>query len=230
VRPADRIDRTLAGLAIAAPALYLLFLGIRPYPGDAVLKTTMCALLALLALRHGKRLFASALLLSALGDALLAIDSTRLFVPALASFLVTHVLYAVWFVTSGTLQMSRLRGWRLALLVFVPLFAAFYTGVLWPQLGGLAIPVTCYIVAIVAMTVASLRMPATVVPIGAVSFMASDSLLALGKFLWQAPWIGPAIWVTYAAAQLLIAYGVLSAVASKRDDEVGTASSNANRS
>jgi uncharacterized membrane protein YhhN len=41
-------------------------------------------------------------------------------------------------------------------------------------------------------------------------FLASDSLIALNKFMWQAPWMGLAIWITYAAAQLLIAYGLLS--------------------
>jgi uncharacterized membrane protein YhhN len=52
--------------------------------------------------------------------------------------------------------------------------------------------------------------PVTIVPIGAVLFLASDSLIALDKFLWQAQWLGLAIWITYAAAQLLIAYGLLS--------------------
>jgi uncharacterized membrane protein YhhN len=214
VRPADRIDRTLAFLALAAPVLYLILLATKPYPGDVVLKTSMCVLLALLAWRRGKRLFAIALVFSALGDALLGIDGAGLFVPALASFLVTHLLYAVLFVGGAKLQISRLRVWRWALLLLVPLFAISYTVVLWPQLGGLALPVACYITAIVVMTVLSLRVPATVVPIGAVFFLASDSLIALDKFLWQAQWIGPAIWITYAAAQLLIAYGLLSAVVS----------------
>jgi uncharacterized membrane protein YhhN len=215
VRPADRVDRTLAFLALAAPVLYLLLLGIKPYPGDVILKTSMCVLLALLAWRRSKYVFAIALVFSAAGDALLGIGA-QLFVTALASFLITHLLYAVLFVTGAKLQISRLRVWRWSLLVLVPLFAIGFVAVLRPKLGELAVPVACYITAIVAMAILSLRVPATVVPIGAVLFMASDSLLALDRFLWQAPWIGPAVWITYAAAQLLIAYGLLSAVVAKQ--------------
>jgi len=210
VRPADRIDRTLAILAFVAPVVYLLLLPTKPYPGDVFLKMSMCVLLALLAWRRSKYILAVALIFSAVGDALLGVDAAHLFVPALASFLVTHLLYAVLFMMAAKLLLARLSPWRLLLLAVVPLFAVAYAVVLWPKLGTLALPVTCYIVAIVAMTVLSLRVPVTIVPIGAVLFLASDSLIALDKFLWQAPWVGAAIWITYAAAQLSIAYGLLS--------------------
>jgi uncharacterized membrane protein YhhN len=205
----NRTDRLLGLLAVAAPVIYLLLQSVRPYPGDVILKTSMCVTLALLAWRQNNRLLAIALLFSALGDALLGIDGTKLFVPALASFLITHLLYAVLFITVPKLLFTRLRLWRWALLVLVPLFAIAYTTLLWPKLGELALPVACYIAAIVAMTMLSLRVPIAIVPIGAVLFMTSDSLISLDKFLWQANWLGPAIWITYAAAQLLIAYGLL---------------------
>jgi uncharacterized membrane protein YhhN len=209
VRPADRIDRTLAILALVAPVLYLLLLAAKPYPGDIVLKTSLCVLLALLAWRRQKYILTVALLFSAIGDALLGIGA-RLFVPALASFLITHLLYVALFLMAAKLRFARLSPWRMALLAAVPLFAAAYTFVLWPHLGNLALPVTCYIAAIVAMAVLSLRVPVTIVPIGAVLFVTSDSLISLEKFMWHAQWLGAAVWITYAAAQLLIAYGLLS--------------------
>jgi uncharacterized membrane protein YhhN len=207
--PVLRNDRALAFLALIAPIAYLLLLGVKPYPGDVILKTSLCALLALLAWRHEKRLLAVALLFSALGDALLDLNGAKLFVPALASFLITHLLYATMFLRVAKLRFARLQVWRLMLLVLVPLFAIAYTMVLWPKLGNLSLPVACYIAAIVAMTVFSLRVPVAIVPIGAGLFLISDSLIALEKFLWQAGWIGPTIWITYAAAQLLIAYGMV---------------------
>src|SRR5215510_13687430 len=90
------LDNTLLWVATAVALAYLLLP--RPYAGDVVLKTSMCVLLAIAAFRGNLKLFALALLFSAAGDAFLAYDGQRLFVPGLASFLVTHLLYAVVFV------------------------------------------------------------------------------------------------------------------------------------
>ena len=125
------------------------------------------------------------------------------------SFLVTHILYAVVFVfvMKGTSRLMTAA--RKAMLAVIPTFAVAYGAVLWPHLGELAIPVILYIAAIVVMAMLSLRVRAIEVPVGAVLFMASDSLISLGKFLWQAPWVGPLVWITYALAQLMITRGML---------------------
>jgi uncharacterized membrane protein YhhN len=167
-------------------------------------------LLAIVALRGKLQLFALALLFSAAGDALLAYDGERLFVPGLASFLTTHVLYAVVFVLAAKGATAPLSAGRRVMLAIIPTFAAAYGAVLWPNLGTLAIPVILYIAAIVVMAMLSLRVRAIEVPLGAVLFMISDSLIALEKFLWQAEWVGPLVWITYALAQLLITRGVLA--------------------
>jgi uncharacterized membrane protein YhhN len=193
----------------AAVALAYLVLP-RPYAGDVALKTSMCVLLAIAAVRGKLRLFALALLFSAAGDAFLAYDGKRLFVPGLASFLVTHVLYAVVFVLATKGAATPMRAGRKVMLAVVPTFAVAYGAVLWPKLGGLAIPVVLYIAAIVVMAMLSLRVRAIEVPLGAVLFMVSDSLISLEKFLWQAAWIGPLVWITYALAQLLITRGMLA--------------------
>src|SRR5262245_46808525 len=170
----------------------------------------MCVLLAIAALRGNLKLFALALLFSAAGDALLAYDGKRLFVPGLASFLLTHVLYAVVFVLATKGAAISMSVGRKAMLAVIPTFAVAYTVVLWPHLGTLAVPVMLYIAAIVVMATLSLRVRAIEVPLCATLFMISDSLISLEKFLWQAAWVGPLVWITYALAQLLITRGMLT--------------------
>lgn len=204
-----RLSAALTIAAIAAPLLYLLLLGVRPYPGDVALKTSMCVLLALIAWRAQWKLLALALLISAAGDAFLGLDGERLFVPGLASFLITHVLYCVLFVSVARTRRAPLTPARIAMMAITPLFALSFIAVLWPQLGALALPVVLYMVAIVTMALLSVRIMHWAVPVGATLFVASDSLIALGKFLWSAPWISPAIWITYALAQLLIVHGLI---------------------
>ena len=148
-------DRWIFGIAVAVAVAYLILQ--RPYPGDVALKTSMCVLLAVLAFRGGLKLFAVALLFSAAGDAFLAIDGERLFVPGLASFLATHVLYAVMFVLSTRDASAPMTLGRKAMLVIIPAFAVAYSAVLWPNLGALAVPVVLYIAAIVVMAMLSLR-------------------------------------------------------------------------
>jgi uncharacterized membrane protein YhhN len=205
----NSIEVWLLWLAAAVALAYLLLQ--RPYAGDVELKTSMCVLLAIAAFRSKMKLFALALLFSAAGDAFLASDGERLFVPGLASFLVTHVLYAVVFVlaTKDTATTPMSAGRKVTFAV-IPTFAVAYSAVLWPNLGALAIPVMLYIAAIVAMAMLSLRVRPIEVPLGAVLFMVSDSLIALEKFLWQAAWVGPLVWITYALAQLLITRGMLT--------------------
>jgi uncharacterized membrane protein YhhN len=205
----SRIDRVLWGMAIVAPLAYLLLLPMRPYPGAPVLKTVMCVLLAVLAARQGLKLFAIALLLSAAGDAFLGIDGARYFIPGLVSFLLTHVLYTVLFIRSTPAQRVPIRGWRIVAGIAIPLFAIWFSVTLWPKLGALALPVVLYTAVIVAMANTSLRMAAATIPLGALFFMTSDSLLSLEKFIGAPAWVGPVVWATYALAQLLIAYGML---------------------
>jgi uncharacterized membrane protein YhhN len=192
----------------AAVALAYLVLQ-RPYAGDVALKTSMCVLLAIAAFRGKQKLFALALLFSAAGDAFLAYDGARLFVPGLASFLATHVLYAVVFVLVTKGAATPMSAGRKVMFAVIPTFAVAYSVVLWPNLGALTIPVMLYIAAIVVMAMLSLRVRAIEVPVGAVLFMVSDSLISLEKFLWQAAWVGPLVWITYALAQLMITRGML---------------------
>lgn len=200
------LDRILFGLAALAALAY-------PFVprGDAtsvVVKVAMCVLLAVVALRGRAFLLAVALLFSAAGDAFLAIDREGLFVQGLASFLVTHVLYTIVFARASRGTRAGATAGRRAMGVVVVLFTAGYAALLYPRLGPLAVPVLIYIAAIAAMAITARRVPAFEVPLGAALFVTSDALIALGKFLYQAPWITPLVWATYALAQLLIVRGM----------------------
>jgi uncharacterized membrane protein YhhN len=205
------MNRALGISAAIVSALYLFLSKALPFPGGAILKTSMCVLLAVLALRHKSVLLAVALGFSAAGDALLAIDGARLFVPALSSFLVTHGVYAAIFVRASRDAPIALGASRRIGMILPIVFAIGYSIVLWPRLGDLVIPVLVYIAAIVAMAVLSFRVPQMIVPLGALLFMASDSLISLEKFLWTAEWMGPLVWITYALAQQLITHGLIRA-------------------
>jgi len=151
--------------------------------------------------------FVVALVLSAAGDAFL-LAGDRLFLPGLASFLLAHLAYVVGIVLVDT--------WRpLGLLVGIAgsavLFAVVGRRILAAS-GGLRGPVACYLVAILSMaTLACASLPAVGV-VGAVLFVASDSLLGWRMFVVERSrgadatpaWMPPAIMATYHLGQLLL--------------------------
>lgn len=154
--------------------------------------------------RYRQRLLAG-LLLSLGGDVFLMLPGPW-FVPGLGCFLGAHLAYITAF-TAG-------RGVRLDWRPLIPLlaFAALFLGLLWPGLGGMAVPVSAYVGAIVVMGwqagARALELssgPARLAAAGAVLFLTSDSVLAWNRFRAPLAWAGPVITLTYVAAQWLIA-------------------------
>jgi uncharacterized membrane protein YhhN len=78
------------------------------------------------------------------------------------------------------------------------------------SLGPLLIPVVVYALVLAAMAISALLadLGNPLAAIGALSFVASDAMLAIGKFDGAFPGHGPLIWVTYYLAQLFIFLGV----------------------
>jgi uncharacterized membrane protein YhhN len=131
------------------------------------------------------RLVPAALVVSAVGDVLLAVDR---FLAGVAVFLLAHLLYTAAFL----LRTRRPRPLRA--LPFLAWGAAVYVPIA-PVLGGLVVPVAVYVVAIcVMMWRAAAAVGRTGEPrreewwalAGAVLFGASDTLLALHRF--DTPW------------------------------------------
>lgn len=157
------------------------------------------------------RWLAAALAASLAGDVFLMLRG--LFIPGLVSFLVAHLCYLVllrrgvpWF------------GHRPALFATLALAVAMYT---WLWLAGLPTmlraPVAAYVLVIAAMAAqawsrqrALATRSALLVALGACSFMASDSLLAINRFVTPLPWSPLLILPTYYAAQALIVHGMLN--------------------
>ena len=152
-----------------------------------------------------KPLLLAALVFSVAGDAWLMFSG--FFIHGLVSFLIAHLFYialfkqgVAWFPSKPVLGASLAYG------------AAMYAYLL-PHLGaGLQIPVAVYVFFIALMgaqaigRAIALQTPsARWVAAGSLLFMASDSLLAINKFVSPIP-LSP-LWIlgTYFAAQLLIA-------------------------
>lgn len=193
------------GLALALALLQLVW-------PQVIVKAAFCPSLAVfLWLARGgdatARRIGLALLLSAAGDAFLAIDRSGLFVHGLASFLAAHLAY-LWHFLLHRPKPFRLRHGKWLLVAGLLLFVAMMLALLVPNLGKLALPVGLYIAAITAMGLAAIALPnRPLVIYGAFSFIISDALIALDKFVAPLGFAGPAIWITYVLAQLLIVLG-----------------------
>ncbi|GAB4350663.1 MAG: lysoplasmalogenase [Oricola sp.] len=205
-------------LAVLLAAAYLFHGRHRTTPLKVAAKTLSVALLAgLSATAGGPWLLTLALSLCAAGDFFLAIEDLdrRFFLAGLAAFFFGHLAYFVLFCLlphSPTTLPVWLRAAVLVLFVFTSLAMA---GLLWPAAGELRIPVTLYIAAILAMGVAAVSNGGGLVVGGAASFMASDAILATDRFLVKTDaqgraLAGPAVWISYFAAQVMILFGVLA--------------------
>jgi uncharacterized membrane protein YhhN len=160
-----------------------------------------------------KRLTLLALSFSLLGDVLLLFVDTseHFFTAGLVAFLLAHVMYVLLFLKHRNANKSPY-GFIALLLMFAG--SLFYF--LKDGLGDMSIPVALYMIVILAMaTTAYLRrdnvnmLSYSFVFLGALFFMASDSILALNKFYTPIPWSNISIMLTYAIAQYLIVLGIL---------------------
>lgn len=156
-----------------------------------------------------KKLAMLALFVSCLGDIFLAIRSSDYFVQGLGSFLIAHLLYvSIFFRRRSTGENTNLQ----TLLYGLVLAAALLMLVLlWDNLGALKAPVFIYICVITIMTLTAInsRYPALLIIPGTISFMVSDSLIAINKFMAAVPFASTAIWITYAGAQMLITLALI---------------------
>jgi uncharacterized membrane protein YhhN len=157
-----------------------------------------------------------ALLFSFAGDVLLMNPSN--FISGLVCFLIAHILYVVAY-RQHRMDMDQqpVHGIQRVRIAFPVVLAG--TGlvvVLFPRLGEMKVPVIIYAMVITVMVLSALfRIGRTnahsfwMVLGGAVTFMASDSILAINKFLIPITNANFLIMLTYIAAQWLIVEGLL---------------------
>ena len=125
---------------------------------------------------------ALALVLSTVGDVLLAVPEDRLFPLGLGAFLCAHVAYIAAFAPRLDVAGAGPAQWAaLGLLV-----AAGLVVFLWlrPRLGVLTVPVAAYFAVILTMTATTIlgAFAGPWVAVGAVLFVISDALIAIDKF------------------------------------------------
>ena len=177
----------------------------------SAIKTASVLLLALVALRQdGPPALILALSLSALGDFFLSRHGRRVFLAGLISFACAHLAYVVLFFGLGH------RAPSIGAVIALFLFAAATEWWLAPFTDQLRWPVRIYVVLITAMGLASFTLPPGLdwVRMGALAFMASDTLLAIQLFRMppQSQWhliVSPLLWSLYWCAQAMIAWAVL---------------------
>lgn len=205
--------RILFLLSAFSALLYLL----DPWGDQALMtiltKGSVCLFLILMvgAVSRGTagKLLMLALFFSLLGDIFLAIDRERFFIFGLGSFLLAHLSYSALFIMHRADRgLSKRRYIVQGLLL---LFSAGMAIRLWPVLGDLKLPVFFYIAAITIMGLSACRSrfnPWLVVT-GALSFILSDSLIAIDKFLIPFDQAGSLIWITYILGQYGLCFGIL---------------------
>ncbi|MGH8442357.1 MAG: lysoplasmalogenase [Nevskiaceae bacterium] len=153
-----------------------------------------------------------ALVFSLAGDVFLMFDSERAFVGGLAGFFVAHLAFVSAFMQGVHIPgLTALPAW----LVAIGLYAGAMLFVLLPRAGALKVPVLAYCLVLAAMVAAagvrhgalgdadSLR-----AVLGALLFMASDSLLGWRRFVGAYRGAQALILSTYWGAIGLIAWSV----------------------
>ena len=140
------------------------------------------------------------------------------FLIGLASFLIAQLCYAIGFL-HNIVDVGPARGGLVSTLAAVALVAYgyFFASSLIPAVDdGIAVPVGIYVAAISLMGVmAAFRFGRTFMQsfiltmMGALFFVASDSILAINRFLRPLDHASWSVILTYAIAQLCIAWGAL---------------------
>ena len=130
------------------------------------------------------------------------------FLIGLTSFLIGHIFYIFAFSSTNERQVP---SWaKIILLVYGASMAVWIAGtVLSSGDVVLGIAVIAYISIILSMGWTAIRTGSTFAIIGALLFIASDSYLAINKFVMPLSFSHEVIMLTYYSAQLLIALSIL---------------------
>ncbi len=150
-------------------------------------------------------LIIAGLVFSLAGDVFLMLPSDR-FILGLLSFLVAHLFYIAAFMFAGSGATSKLVG---AVLL---IYGCLMLWRLWPTLGHMKTPVVVYTLAILLMALMAVswylkggREGSYLAAVGAIVFVASDSILAFNRFKGSFRGAQFLILTTYFTAQSLIA-------------------------
>jgi uncharacterized membrane protein YhhN len=208
----------LLALGAAAAAGYgvVYLTGPRTLVSAAVKTAFMAAFAIALALAGAHPLLVGALALSALGDLALAFDKKALVPFGILAFLLAQVAYFFIFMALWIIAPDGAPLWpRYAAMALIAATTLVFLIWMAPKLGWMALGVVPYSIAITAMACMAMWLPWAAWPamLGAISFLVSDFVLAVELFRLPADAparriTAPVVWWTYAAAQILIVWGV----------------------
>jgi uncharacterized membrane protein YhhN len=164
-----------------------------------------------------RNLIIAALTFSWLGDVVLLVEKqySWLFAFGLASFLVAHICYVVYF---WQMRKINLKGAKMNFIVVfaVLVYSLTFYCILFPHIGVLKIPILMYITVISLMLILSLNafdlksQPFGRICVAGTSLFAlSDSVLATNRFLLSIKFGSSLVMLFYATSQLLITEGAL---------------------
>jgi uncharacterized membrane protein YhhN len=133
------------------------------------------------------------------------------FTLGLSSFLIAQLCYAYYF---SKLLKYKQQSFSKVILFAVGTYAIGLYFFLLPKLGAMQMPVLIYALSISCMLIAALQIfvinkKYILCALGAILFVASDSLLAINKFHTPFESTSFLIMLTYGLAQLLLVTGIL---------------------
>ena len=201
------------GLALAL--IYLTMKDAPPSWPRSVVKTVPLTAFTLAAYFAGEQPWLVAgLALSAFGGFALSRRGEAAFLAGLSAFALAHLAYIVLFLT---LSAAPLWGAFSAEPVIGSALVAFGLSVeVWlvPFVGRLRWPVRAYVLVLTLMGLAAFTLPPGVITLGALLFIASDTMLALQLFRLEEnnPLSGPlgaGVWSFYVVGQALILAGAV---------------------
>lgn len=187
---------------------------------SACVKTAFMATFAgAFALAGADPMLVTALAAAALGDLALGFDKKELVPFGILAFLAAQLGYFFLFMALWSLAPDSDPHWpRYAVMALICIVTLGFLVWMAPKLGWMALGVVPYSIAVTAMACMAMWLPWAGWPamLGAVSFLVSDFVLAVELFRLppEAParrTTAPLVWWTYAAAQMLIVWGIVLA-------------------
>ncbi len=181
-----------------------------------LIKTAATGLLTLwAAFMGGPPLLVAALAFSTIGDACLGADEKRFLLHGMAAFFIAHLAYIALFWGLTAPDRSAL---IIALQLAITVGAAVFIRSLLPYVDkAMRLPVLGYGLVIIVMGNAALRLDPTLwlATVGALAFMASDTILSLELFRMSPEAKSRAVtsrlvWTLYYGGQALIAYALIT--------------------
>lgn len=196
---------------VVSAIIYLVSLGFAEYPYQYVVKVVPMLLLLGLCICHlhgAKRLlFSCAIVASATGDIYLALPIPNSFIFGLGAFLIAQIIYTYSFVHFR--KPEKLTGMAKIMSFVIVCYSLCMGFYILPNTHDLFLPVTAYLTVITLMTVSAwLSNLSIALKVGALSFLLSDSLIAINMFKVPIVYSGFFIMLTYYAAQGLIIAGI----------------------